>query len=535
MAEPILQSDGTLATPVINDNPLYISKSVAMQQQELHLMQQQRIMQQQMQQAPQQMQQQMYQAPQIMQQQQLNLQLMQHAPQIQQRQVPENLKIVIPEPVQGKKKQLSWTDEPMIEEKEDIRIERDRRTEFAKNEQIEQSFNTREQLLMDLEQESIKRLEALLVQAEGSVRRGGSHRIRFWRIRRELKNALHVFRDIQTATAERPDQIEVLREDYQNKLENIYQMGKEFLSKKESTQEQTELVKKLMTEANNAQLPSSRILLVRKERQYRREDEQWYGHAEQDNAVEKLSGRIREAIKFYTRANPIDGQMPGYQYMNKLLRGLMTEDKLPKENGVDKKVLKMIQRLNAAFGAGQKETKRLYRGVNLRNVYHDQIDKPESLVGRTYTDNAYMSTSRNRNKSVGFLYLEGIRTSAVDKFIELRKKNPQAPPPERIITGHSMIEIVARKGSLGIDIEAVTEVKEEEEVLFPPGTRVYLHSMKLSNTVVPATREMIWERLLVKEANDKEKAKEILDTIMPAGMNEIYINVAVPVFQGEIR
>ena len=42
------------------------------------------------------------------------------------------------------------------------------------------------------------------------------------------------------------------------------------------------------------------------------------------------------------------------------------------------------------------------------------------------------------------------------------------------------MEIVARKGARSLDIEDVTEVKGEEEVLFP-GTRVYLRSMQLLN------------------------------------------------------
>lgn len=79
--------------------------------------------------------------------------------------------------------------------------------------------------------------------------------------------------------------------------------------------------------------------------------------------------------------------------------------------------------------------------------------------------------------------------SAVQRFIEIRQKNPQAPPPEKLITGHSLLEITAREGAHGLDIEDVTQVAGEEEILFPPGTRVYLHSMQISNCRITVSRE----------------------------------------------
>ena len=219
--------------------------------------------------------------------------------------------------------------------------------------------------------------------------------------------------------------------------------------------------------------------------------------------------------------------------MNRLLRGQITEADLPKKNGVKNLILGMIRRLNTAFVSRQTETKSLYRGLNLYNVYKDRIYNPESLVGTTFSDKAYMSTSRNRDKSINFLNIEGMPDAAIDQFIKLRLKNPEAPPPEKIITGHSLMEIVARKGARSLDIEDVTEVKGEEEVLFPPRTRVYLRSMQLLNSVVVASRGKIAARVMMNY--NPADAQRILQTILPDDWNEVYINVSVPVFQGEIR
>ena len=196
-------------------------------------------------------------------------------------------------------------------------------------------------------------------------------------------------------------------------------------------------------------------------------------------------------------------------------------------------ILGMIRRLNTAFVSRQTETKSLYRGLNLYNVYKDRIYNPESLVGTTFSDKAYMSTSRNRDKSINFLNIEGMPDAAIDQFIKLRLKNPEAPPPEKIITGHSLMEIVARKGARSLDIEDVTEVKGEEEVLFPPGTRVYLRSMQLLNSVVVASRGKIAARVMMNY--NPADAQRILQTALPDDWNKVYINVSVPIFQGEIR
>ena len=119
--------------------------------------------------------------------------------------------------------------------------------------------------------------------------------------------------------------------------------------------------------------------------------------------------------------------------------------------------------------------------------------------------------------------------SAVQRFIEIRQKNPQATPPEKLITGHSLLEITAREGAHGLDIEDVTQVAGEEEILFPPGTRVYLHSMQISNCRITVSREDF-----VKVEKNRLSPQE-MERIFPSSWNEIYINVQVPVFQGEIR
>lgn len=142
-----------------------------------------------------------------------------------------------------------------------------------------------------------------------------------------------------------------------------------------------------------------------------------------------LRRKSERPLRFIHRPIWLKGQqMAGYQFMNRLLRGQITEADLPKKNGVKNLILGMIRRLNTAFVSRQTETKSLYRGLNLYNVYKDRIYNPESLVGTTFSDKAYMSTSRNRDKSINFLNIEGMPDAAIDQFIKLRLKNPEAPP-----------------------------------------------------------------------------------------------------------
>lgn len=82
--------------------------------------------------------------------------------------------------------------------------------------------------------------------------------------------------------------------------------------------------------------------------------------------------------------------------------------------------------------------------------------------------------------------------------------------------------------------EGTTEsCQKYEEVLFPPGTRVYLRSMQLLNSVVVASRGKIAAHVMMHY--DPADAERILQTVLPDDWNEVYINVSVPVFQGEIR
>lgn len=436
-----------------------------------------------------------------------------------------------PEPeYERKQKQLSWTVAPQLQEKETLKGAK--RAKFAKNEQLEQSMNDEEQILLKREEQSFQSLEKLFQEIHQPARHGLMFRRVLRKISQEMEQALQIFHAIQE-NKEEPAQLGVMREDCQKRLEIIYQLGKGYLNRRRSA-DQTELLRRIMMAADDAQLPSSRITLIQKERQYKLEDEAGYGHAEQNHDVMGLTEKIRKAIAFYTQADMVKGQqMAGYQFMNRLLRGQITEADLPKKNGVKNLILGMIRRLNTAFVSRQTETKSLYRGLNLYNVYKDRIYNPESLVGTTFSDKAYMSTSRNRDKSINFLNIEGMPDAAIDQFIKLRLKNPEAPPPEKIITGHSLMEIVARKGARSLDIEDVTEVKGEEEVLFPPGTRVYLRSMQLLNSVVVASRGKIAARVMMNY--NPADAQRILQTVLPDDWNKVYINVSVPVFQGEIR
>lgn len=74
--------------------------------------------------------------------------------------------------------------------------------------------------------------------------------------------------------------------------------------------------------SDDAQLPSSRILLIRKG-QYQKEDEQGYEHTLLDHEVKQLDGETIEVIEYYTSAPPVHDGKAWYQYMNQFLRGLL--------------------------------------------------------------------------------------------------------------------------------------------------------------------------------------------------------------------
>lgn len=424
--------------------------------------------------------------------------------------------------------QPAWNVVPDVNMAYDIRIAQDsrRRKSFAEKEREEQALRAEEKILLEREQRSTARLESLL----GTVKAHARHDSWVKMMQQELRDALHIVHKIRRAGDRTPGRVNKLREEYQDKLEHIYQLGEKYLTAEGEEAEYAELMKEVMDAADDAQLPSSRILLIRKERQYRKEDEKGYEHALQDHEVKQLDGETIEAIEYYTSAPPVHDGKAWYQYMNQFLRGLLpNNNSLPEENGVKETVLKMINRLENAFRGKQKETKRVYRGLNLRDVFKEKIDQPESLVGAVYSDKGYLSTSRERKKSVDFLQYTGVWYSAVQRFIEIRQKDPQAPPPEKLITGHSLLEITAREGAHGLDIEDVTKVKGEQEILFPPGTRVYLHSMQMSNCRITVKREDFLE-----VAKNMLSSQEI-ERIFPSSWKWVFINVQVPVFQGEIR
>ena len=60
-----------------------------------------------------------------------------------------------------------------------------------------------------------------------------------------------------------------------------------------------------------------------------------------------------------------------------------------------------------------------------------------------------------------------------------------------------------------------------------------MRSMQLLNSVVVASRGKIAARVMMNY--NPADAQRILQTILPDDWNEVYINVSVPVFQGEIR
>ena len=435
---------------------------------------------------------------------------------------------LVSQPQQQYHFQPAWNVVPDVNMAYDIRIQQDsrRRKSFAEKEREEQALRAEEEILLERERRSTARLESLLEAVKAHARRESWLKI----MQQELRDALHIVHKIRRAWDRTPGRVNKLREEYQDKLEHIYQLGEKYLTAEGEEAEYAELIKDVMEASDDAQLPSSRILLIRKERQYRKEDEKGYEHALQDHEVKQLDKETIEAIEYYTSAPPVHDGKSWYQYMNQFLRGLLPNgNKLPEENGVKETVLKMINRLGNAFQGKQKETKRVYRGLNLRDVFKEKIDQPESLVGAVYSDKGYLSTSRQRKKSVDFLQYSGVWYSAVQRFIEIRQKNPQAPPPEKFITGHSLLEITAREGAHGLDIEDVTQVAGEEEILFPPGTRVYLHSMQMSNCRITVSREDF-----VKAVGNRLSPQE-MERIFPSSWNAIYINVQVPVFQGEIR
>ena len=119
-------------------------------------------------------------------------------------------------------------------------------------------------------------------------------------------------------------------------------------------------------------------------------------------------------------------QMAGYQFMNRLLRGQITEADLPKKNGVKNPILGDDQAPEYRVCLQADRNEKPEPGTETSTtVYKDRIYNPESLVGTTFSDKAYMSTSRNRDKSINFLNIEGMPDAAIDQFIKLRLRNPE--------------------------------------------------------------------------------------------------------------
>lgn len=97
----------------------------------------------------------------------------------------------------------------------------------------------------------------------------------------------------------------------------------------------------------------------------------------------------------------------------------------------------------------------------------------------------------------------------------------------------SMLEIVKTHARRDSWVKIMQQELRDALHIFPPGTRVYLRSVQLLNSVVVASRGKIAARVMMNY--NPADAQRILQTILPDDWNEVYINVSVSVFQGEIR
>ena len=141
-----------------------------------------------------------------------------------------------------------------------------------------------------------------------------------------------------------------------------------------------------------------------------------------------------------------------------------------------------------------------------------------------------MSTSRERKKSAEFI-TRRLNEIAAEKFVESRiqhsGKGFTADAP--ILTGDSMLEITSRKGAHSLDISARSKYVKEAEVLFAPGTAVYIHSMRMEIEEVRVPRDMI------KYYIQDNRPDVDIDEICPPEWNNVYVKFGIPVYQAEIR
>ena len=101
-----------------------------------------------------------------------------------------------PEPeYERKQKQLSWTIAPQLQEKEMLKGAE--RAKFAKNEQLEQSMNEEEQILLKREEQSFQSLEKLFQEIHQPARHGLMFRRVLRKISQEMEQALQIFHAIQ--------------------------------------------------------------------------------------------------------------------------------------------------------------------------------------------------------------------------------------------------------------------------------------------------------------------------------------------------
>lgn len=160
-------------------------------------------------------------------------------------------------------------------------------------------MNEEEQILLKREEQSFQSLEKLFQEIHQPARHGLMFRRVLRKISQEMEQVLQIFHAIQE-NKEEPAQLSVMREECQKRLETIYQMGKGYLNRRRSA-DQTELLRRIMMAADDAQLPSSRITLIQKERQYKQEDEAGYGHAEQNHDVWGLRRKSERPLRFIHR------------------------------------------------------------------------------------------------------------------------------------------------------------------------------------------------------------------------------------------
>lgn len=401
----------------------------------------------------------------------------------------------------------------------------------------ESSFQEREKSLYTLAQEKYNGLIQLFVDTKTDYKD---------RTYQNIRNALTLLAEeyprlLYAAGIEKPDAGQMEEKQSRlnrcrNLLDHVYTMGTSYLNKsagkrrnREFVTQQRNLISRIMSEANDAQLAMERMLLIQQERDYMAEDKsgETMQAAQDDNEIEHLSQDVIDELYFYTLNDPIAKGLAGYQWLNGILRGKYKITDIP-WGSARNQVKKALKKINGALNTSQLKSKRLYRGTDLTPAFGDRVQHPESLVGQTFSDKGYLSTTRVRDTASNFI-MGRLRNVAAAEFVKVRMEHPEKDTASPILTGDSVLEITSRKGAHSLDISSKSQYKSEAEVLFAPGTPIYIHSMRME------VEEVRIQRWMIEDYIKDSKLKVDINEICPQEWNNVYVKFGIPIYQVEIR